>query len=93
MIIQTRSKGFRQVYDYIRDFNESFGYLVIFKTGEQDLSIPTERQESSIPFITHNNKTIFFIVIDIFGYPESASKRGKLQAYGITAQQFVDSLA
>jgi hypothetical protein len=85
-------KGFRQVYDYTRDFNESFGYLVIFKTCEQDLAIPTQRQESSIPFITHNNKTIFLVVIDIFDYPESASKRGKLQAYEITPQQFVESL-
>ena len=85
-------KGFRQVYDYTKDYNESFGYLVIFKTCEQDLSIPTQHQESSFPFITHNNKTIFFVVIDLFDYPESASKRGKLQAYEITPQQFVEAL-
>jgi hypothetical protein len=85
-------KGFRQVYDYLKDFNESFGYLVIFKTCQQDLAIPTQLQESSVPFITHNNKTIFLVVIDIFDYPESASKRGKLQAYEITPQEFVDSL-
>lgn len=85
-------KGFRQVYDYARDFNESFGYLVIFKTCEQDLAIPTQYQESSIPFITHNNKTIFLVVIDIFEYPESASKRGKLAAYEITPHQFVAAL-
>jgi hypothetical protein len=86
-------KGFRQVYDYTKDFNESFGYLVIFKTCEQDLAIPTQRQESTIPFITHNNKTIVLVVIDIFDYPVSASKRGKLQAYEITPQQFVESIA
>ncbi len=50
-------RGFRQVYDYTKDFNESFGYLVIFKTCEQDLAIPTQLQEGGIPFITHNNKT------------------------------------
>ena len=86
-------KGFRQIYDYTKDFNESFGYLVIFKTCEQDLAIPTQHQESSIPFIIHNNKTIFLVVIDIFDYPESASKRGKLQTYEITPQQFVEALA
>ena len=85
-------KGFRQVYDYLKDFNESFGYLVIFKTCQQDLAIPTQHQESSVPFISHNNKTIFLVVIDIFDYSESASKRGKLQAYEITPQEFVDSL-
>jgi hypothetical protein len=86
-------KGFRQVYDYTKDFNEPFGYLVIFKTCEQDLSIPTQNQESTIPFITHNNKTIFIIVIDIFPYDESASKRGKLKAHEILPAQFVESLA
>jgi len=86
-------KGFRQVYEYTRDFNEPFGYLVIFKTCEQDLAIPTPHQESSVPFVTHNNKTIFLMVVDIFDYPESASKRGKLQAYEITPQQFVESLS
>jgi hypothetical protein len=85
-------KGFRQIYEYTKDFNETFGYLVIFKTCDQDLSIPTQHQESTVPFITHNNKTIFLVVIDIFDYPESASKRGKLQAYEITPQQFVESL-
>jgi len=40
-----------------------------------------------------NKKTIFFFVIDIFDYPLSASKRGKLQAYEITPQQFVESLS
>lgn len=85
-------KGFRQVYDYTKDFNESFGYLVIFKTCEQDLSIPTQHQDSSVPFVIHNNKTIFLLVIDIFDYPESASKRGKLKTYEITSAQFVESL-
>jgi len=85
-------KGFRQVYDYTKDYSESFGYLVIFKTCEQDLAIPTQHQEGGVPFITHNNKTIFLVVIDIFDYADSASKRGKLQVYEITPAQFVEAL-
>ena len=85
--------GYRQVYEYTKDYNEPFGYLVIFRTCEHDLAIPTERQETAVPFITHNNKTIFLVVIDIFDYPESASRRGKLQASEITPAQFVESLA
>jgi hypothetical protein len=85
-------KRFRQVFDYTRDFNEAFGYLVIFKTCEQDLSIPTQNQESSIPFITHNNKSILIVVIDIFPYDESASKRGQLKSHEILPSQFVESL-
>jgi hypothetical protein len=85
-------KGFRQVYDYTKDYNEPFGFLVVFKTCEQDLSVPTQHQESCVPFITHNNKTIFILAIDIFDYPLPASKRGKIEAYEITPAQFVASL-
>ena len=85
-------KAFRQVYDYAKEYNETFGYLVIFKTGETDLSIPTANQESSVPFITHNNKTIFLLVIDIFEYAESASKRGKLNTHEIKPEEFVATL-
>lgn len=86
-------KGFRQLYDYTKDFNESFGYLVIFKTCAEDLAILTPQQESAIPFVTHNGKTIFFVVIDIFDYPETASKRGKLKAHEITMEKLVENLA
>lgn len=85
-------KGFRQVYDYTKNYDEPFGYLVVFKTCEQDLSVPTEHQESCVPFITHNNKTIFILVIDIYDYPQSASKRGKIQSCQITPAEFVASL-
>lgn len=44
-------KGFRQVYDYLKDYNESFGYLVIFKTGGQDLSITTQQQRECHAFV------------------------------------------
>jgi len=67
--------------------------LVVFKKCEQDLSIPTHNQESGIPFIVHNNKTIFIVVIDIYPYDESASKRGKLKAHEILPAQFVESLS
>jgi hypothetical protein len=85
--------GFRQVYEYTKDFNEPFGYLVIFKTCEGDLSIPTINEESGIRFMTHNNKTIFVVIIDIFIYSKSASERGKLKTYEILPSQFINSLS
>jgi hypothetical protein len=85
-------KGFRQVYDYTKGFTEPFGYLIIFKTCEADLSISTQQQESCVPFITHNNKTIFLMIIDIGDYALSASKRGKLKAHEIMVAQFVEAL-
>ena len=67
------AKGFHQVYHYTKDYNEPFGFLVIFKTCEGDLSIAMPGQESAFPFITHNHKTIFLIVIDICQYEKTAS--------------------
>lgn len=73
------ASGFRQVYTYTLDYNQPVGYLVIFKTCEEDLRLPFANQSQSTPFVQHNNKTIFFLVVDIFPYEKSASKRGKLQ--------------
>ena len=53
----------------------------MFKTCREDLSVNARGQDVAIPFFTHNNKTIFVLVIDIFEYPEPASKRGHLKSY------------
>ena len=73
--------GFNQVYQYTKDYNNPFGFLVIFKTCREDLAVCARGQDSSVPYFTHNNKTIFILVIDIFDYPESASKRGHLKSH------------
>ena len=82
--------GFNQVNTYTKDFNQPIGYLVIFKTCENDLKFSLTSGISSVPFITHNNKTIFFITIDIFPYNHSASKRGTLKAVEISAGDLVE---
>ncbi len=70
-------KGFNQVYIYSKTYNSSIGYLIIYKTCETDLILDFTKQEEATPYITHNGKTIFFIIIDLFPYEKSASKRGK----------------
>jgi hypothetical protein len=75
--------GFHQVYQYTLDYNEPFGYLVIFKTCPEDLKFSLPGQEQSVPFVTHNHKTIFLLTIDIYPHDTSASKRGYLKTYEI----------
>lgn len=87
------AKGFRQVYEYTRDFNEQFGYMVIFKTCEGDLAIQTADQEATVPVVVHNHKAIFLLVIDIFPHDQSASKRGTLKTHEITAEDLVTAVA
>lgn len=84
--------GFNQVYTYTKTYNNSLGYLIIFKTCEKDLSLKFSNREDNIPFITHNNKTIFFIVIDIFQHETTASKRGKAEAIEIKEEEFINIL-
>ena len=81
--------AFRQVYDYTKDYNESSGYLIVFKTCREDLSIHAREQEGTIPCFTHNNKNIFVLVVDICDYRQSASKRGQLMAYELLEEDVV----
>jgi len=72
--------GFNQVYIYTWDYNEPFGYLIIFKTCQNDLKISVKHEKHSMSYVVHNNKTIFIITINI--YPEKpASKKGPLKSY------------
>ncbi|CAN5485408.1 hypothetical protein BH10BAC5_BH10BAC5_24910 [soil metagenome] len=80
--------AFNQIYTYAKSYNNSIGYLVIFKTCENELCLNTSGSEEGIHFITFNSKTIFFIIIDIFVYNVSASKRGKLETITIEEKEF-----
>lgn len=82
-------KAFQQIYSYTQQFNQPFGYLVIFKTCKNDLEIATEHSEQGIPFIHYNHKTIFFVVVDIHQYDEATSQREKLKAVQILEEEFV----
>lgn len=85
-------KGFQQVYLYTLDFNEPFGYLVIFKTCEDGLAISAANQEQSTSFVTVNGKTIFIVIIDLYPHEKSASKRGKLKTHTISEDEFVTQI-
>jgi hypothetical protein len=85
-------RGFAQVYQYTQDYNDPFGYLVVFKTCREDLAINAVNQEGGIPYFTHNNKTIFVFVIDLCDHPEPASKRGQLKTYTLLETQLVQTI-
>jgi hypothetical protein len=86
------AKGFNQLYSYCVDFNSPVGYLIIFKTTSADLRLALNAQSHGTPFARLNNKTVFFIVVDIFPYEESASKRGRAQGYELTDQSLFELL-
>lgn len=86
-------RGFNQIYTYTRDYNEPFGFLVIFKTCEDSLHFTLPEKASAAPFLSHNNKTIFFVVVDLYPYENTASQRGPLRSVEISASELVSSIA
>lgn len=85
-------KGFNQIYQYILHYNESFGYLIVYKACEEDLNFALPLQSQTTPYITHNNKTIFIITIDIYPHKKPASKRGVLKTYTISEEELITAL-
>lgn len=81
--------GFNQAYCYTWDYNEPFGYLIIFKTCQNDLKISLKLEKHSTPYVVHNNKTIFIITIDIYPHHASASKRGLLKPNLLTEDSLI----
>lgn len=84
--------GVKQLYTYAVDYNESFAYLVIYKTCPDDLRLALTDRDASTPFLLYNNKTMFLLVIDIFPHEKTASKRGVLKPVEITEADLVQSV-
>lgn len=78
------ARGFGQIYRYTRDYNEPFGYLIIYQTSERDLAFALSGTALSTPYVTYNNKTICLLTVDIFPHDAPASKRGPLAPVEIT---------
>jgi hypothetical protein len=81
--------GFNQIYLYTLDFNEPFGYLIIYKTSGADLRLLVEKQSQSIPFVVHNSKAIALLIIDIFPHTTTASQRGRIKTLEITERDLI----
>lgn len=86
------AKGFKQIYTYTVDFDEPFGYLIVFNVSGQDLRFTLSRSEQRTPFVVHNNKTIFILTIDISPYDKSASKRSTLKPKEIVEDFLISSI-
>lgn len=68
-------------------------HLVIYNISGHNLLFALSDVEQSTPYIELNNKTIFFINIDIFPYEKTASKRGKMKPYEITEEYLIDAVS
>jgi len=84
--------AFHQAYTYARDFNEPCAYLVIYKLSTEDINFLVPPIPTMFPALIVNNKTIFFIVVDLCEHGVPASKRGVLRSYEVTAEELIQSI-
>jgi hypothetical protein len=84
--------GFHQAYTYARDYNEPCAYLVIYKMSKDDINFLVPPNAAMFPSLSLNNKTVFFVVVDIVDHGASASKRGALKSVNISAEELVQSV-
>lgn len=84
--------GFNQAYTYACDYNEPCAFLVIYKLCGETLNFLVPASEASFPCLTVNNKTIFFVVVDICEHGATASKRGPMRSVDITEKELVQSV-
>lgn len=82
-------EGFAQIVKYTTDFNKDLGYLVIFNMNnvEIDLKFP-ESNKLFPPMILFNNKSYFFIVINLFEL-DSASKLTQIESIEVTENDLI----
>lgn len=84
--------AFHQAYTYARDYNEPCAYLVIFKMCKEDVNFLVPASNSVFPSLSLNNKTVFFVVVDICEHGAPASKRGPLKSIEITAEELIQTI-
>ena len=86
------ASGLNQVYQAARDHEAACGYLAIYNMDERDLVVDVAAHEGFLPYIEHNHKPFYLLVIDLVPHEKPASKRGKLKPVVIREAQLVQYL-
>lgn len=84
--------GVHQLLTYARDFNQSVGYLVVYRTCPEDLQFGFASSDMLVPQLCLGEKTLFLLVVDICDYGTSASKRGGLKTHVLEESDFCEVL-
>ena len=86
------TKGYGQLLHYLRQYTEPAGYLLIYKTCEEQLVIEGDGQIGTIPFVRCDGRTIFVLVVDICEYGKAVSQR-VFEPVRITASEFTKAVS
>ncbi len=90
-LVETLAAGFRQVQQYCRDKNEPVGYLVVFLDCTATPEIMGERDDG-FPCFRLGGITVYYVVIDIRGRTNTASKLPKPRVVQIDRTRLVSMI-
>ena len=82
-------KGFVQAIRYIEDYKKEVGFLVVFNVSNKKIEFDFGGDRD---FVRANNKTIFFIVINLNNTIFVASEQRKLDSYIISEDYLKENL-
>lgn len=81
-----------QIYTYAKEYNEPFGYLIIFNPTKKEIVFPPPKEDIyNVPYIDFKDKRLFLFVINLNPHQKSASKRKELKTIEITEKYLTDS--
>jgi len=79
--------GYHQILTYMRDHDASKGYLVIYNSAAESLNV-NANSGISFPYVISENRTIYFVIVNIYHHPNPASKRGNMGTIEINESEF-----
>jgi hypothetical protein len=79
--------GVNQLLTYTRDYQQQVGYLVMYRTCQEDLQFSFARADMLVPFMVIDGHIIYFLMVDVCEYSASASKRGPMKTHVITEDE------
>lgn len=87
---KTRIKeGFNQILQYTNDYNKDAGYLVIFNFDKAEVNFKLKESSKVFPpMMVVNNKTIFFITINMKSL-DTASGSGEVKTLDINEEDLI----
>jgi hypothetical protein len=79
--------GFHQLATYLGQYRAPVGYLAIYKLCQESLEFEADGQAGNVLFVTHEGRTIYLLVIDLYQHDKSVSQRGPLKVVRITRDE------
>jgi hypothetical protein len=84
--------AFNQAYTYARDYNEPSRLPRDLQDVPRGPALPGSLGGHHVSGLSVNNKTVFFVVVDICEHRVPASKRGQLKSVDISDTELIRSV-